>query len=68
MSKIVYKPHCERCGALIEQKIQFKRNMIKLDNLIPPLYASENCEINPYLCEICGAVFDSIEVRLPEEI
>jgi predicted Zn-ribbon and HTH transcriptional regulator len=67
MSKIVYKPHCEKCGALIEQEVRFKRIMIDSFNHFPHLYATERYEFYPDRCENCGTIFDSAEVRLPEE-
>lgn len=67
MSKIVYKPHCEKCGALIEEKIQYRRIVIELPNHVFYRYAPEYYEFDPYKCKNCGAVFDSAEVPLPEE-
>ena len=69
MSKIVYKPHCEQCGSLIEQNIQFKRITLQVGDSTRWLYNSTlDYEFNPFQCKICGAVFDSAEVQLPEEV
>ena len=68
MSKIIYKPHCEKCGAIIEQKIQYKR-IVPEDNIdIPRVHYLISYEFYPYRCENCGATFDSAEIRLPEEV
>ena len=67
MSKIVYKPHCDKCGALIEQEIRFKKTVLELPNRIYHLYASEYYTFDPYQCKNCGAIFDSAEVQIPKE-
>lgn len=70
MSKIVYKPHCEKCGAIIDQKVQFKRYTLEGNNDIPRVYVYNLTyyEFYPHQCENCGAVFDSAECQLPEEV
>jgi len=68
MSKIVYKPHCEKCGALIDRKVQFKRYTLEVNTDIPRVYDLTYYEFYPYRCENCGAVFDSAEIRPPEEV
>ena len=68
MSKIIYKPHCEQCGALIEQKIQIKRIVREIGDSIRWIYHTTCYEFDPYQCENCGATFDSAEFQPPEEV
>lgn len=68
MGRIVYKPHCAKCGALIEQNVQFKRyeNMLKLNKNLQ--YKMNDYVFSPYRCKVCGEIFDSAEVQIPEEV
>ena len=68
MSKIVYKPHCEQCGALIEQKIQIKRTVLEIGNSIHWIYHPADYTFDPHQCENCGAIFDLAEFQPPEEV
>ena len=70
MSKIVYKPHCEQCGSLIKQNVQYRRITFEGDYHRNSYLASRPAlyEFYPYRCEVCGAVFDSAEVRPPKEV
>ena len=68
MSKIIFKPYCEQCGALIDQVIQYKRTETVLEvdkhiHLTKTYYG-----FNPCQCKVCGAVFDSVEIPLIEEV
>lgn len=64
MGAIVYRPHCEKCGALINQEIQLKRFVYETGNLhLPTSYY----EFTPFRCKHCGEVFDSAIFRQPEE-
>ena len=66
MSKIIYKPHCEKCGSLIDQKVQFRRTEVNIGNRLR--YRSADYTFNPYQCKNCGAIFDSAEFQPPEEV
>lgn len=68
MSKIIYKPHCGQCGALIEQKIQIKRATLEVGDHVPILYRSPYYKFDPYRCDVCGATFDSAEFQPPKEV
>ena len=68
MSKIIYRPHCGRCGSIIKQKVQFKRTALEGNIDIPRVHDLTCYEFYPYRCENCGATFDSAECQLPEEV
>jgi len=65
MGTIIYKPHCAECGALINEKVTYRR----LEPLIPTkfLYSGSFIEIEPNRCESCGAWFETIAVPMPKE-
>lgn len=60
MGRIIYKPHCAECGALINDEVIYRRL-----ELINP----KNCffEIKPNRCESCGAWFEAIAIPMPKE-
>ena len=66
MGKIVYKPHCSKCGALIESKISWKK--IIMDVGSDKLLKLEAADIHPCGCEACGEIFECIEITPPEEL
>lgn len=66
MGKIVYKPHCSKCGALIEGRPAW--NKIIVDAGSNNLLKQESAEIHPCRCENCGEFFDCIEFTPPEEL
>jgi len=68
MSKIIYKPHCEKCGAVINQKIQYKRIELEGNIDIPRVHDLIYYEFYPHRCEHCATVFDSAELQPPEEV
>lgn len=65
MGAIIYKPHCAKCGALINDEVIYK----KLEPLIGNryMYPYNFIEIEPNRCESCGEWFEGIEVPLPKE-
>ena len=62
MTKIEYKPHCGKCGALIDEEISY-RNIIVEGRLINP----SGIVIEPYRCKNCGELFNIIEVAPPNK-
>lgn len=68
MSKIIYKPHCEKCGTLLDQKVQYTRHAFEVNNDIPRVHDTTYYEFRPYRCKNCGATFDSAEIQPPEEV
>ena len=36
MGKIVYKPHCSKCGALIDEEISYTEDLGLFDSKISP--------------------------------
>ena len=66
MAKIVYVPHCARCGALIDEEVAYSYITIK-DKKLGNLYLNHT-EITPYSCKNCGEVFDGIKIIKPKRI
>lgn len=64
MGIIIYKPHCGKCGAIINQKITYRKVAIAKDRL----YGGCFIDIKPNRCACCGEVFETIEILIPEEI
>lgn len=56
MGIIIYKPHCSKCGAIIDQVTY--RKITELGNFI---------DIEPSRCPRCREVFETIEIPIPEE-
>lgn len=61
MGEIVYKPHCGKCGAIIEPKVKYMTVAVlcRFGKFI---------DIEPNRCPYCGEVFETIEIPMPEEI
>ena len=55
MGTIIYKPHCGKCGAIINQEIAYIR------------YDGGFIETEPYKCTYCGEIFETIEIPMPKE-
>ena len=64
MGKIIYHPHCEKCGALIKERIKFSRYYLSVGE---HCLKEEYIQTEPERCPSCGTTFDSIEVPLPIE-
>ena len=62
MARIIYKPHCSECGAVINDKIMYET--INLKNFIGDNYTN----IYPMKCKTCGAYFDCIEITPPTNL
>lgn len=65
MGSIVYKPHCSKCGALIESKISWKKIIEDVES--NKFLKREFAEVHPFRCKACGEVFECIEITPPEE-
>lgn len=65
MSSIVYKPHCDNCGAVIDCRVSYEELCIPShgDKLLKPLY-----EIQPWRCPRCDTSFEAIEIPSPESL
>ena len=59
-SNIVYKPHCGKCGALIDEDVSFRKIIMESDP-----FAYETGEVYPNVCQKCGAIFECIEIKPP---
>ena len=66
MGTIIYKPHCAKCGAIINEEVTYR----KLETLIAKnfLYSGGLIEIEPNRCKSCGEWFETIEVPIPQEV
>ena len=62
MTKIIYRPHCSKCGAIINEKVSYQE-IISDD--FP--YHLINAAMNPSKCECCGEYFIGIQIDLPVE-
>lgn len=68
-SKIVYKPHCNNCGILIDTSEYEITYQEIYENCREAMLAEKvGVEIYPNRCEHCGAVFDSIEITQPKKL
>lgn len=64
MGAIIYKPHCSKCGAVINQEITYK---IVGEIGKTHLFGRYLVGINPIKCARCGEVFETIEIPMPKE-
>lgn len=64
MGTIIYKPHCGKCGAIINQKVRYR----EIDDEIVKnrLYGGYYIDIEPNRCAHCGNVFGTIEIPIPK--
>jgi DNA-directed RNA polymerase subunit RPC12/RpoP len=65
MTKIEYKPHCGKCGALIDEEVTYQDIVIEGESIRDYSYLSY-VAIEPYRCSHCGEMFDRIEIRIPK--
>ena len=64
MARIVYKPHCSECGAVINDDIMYETIILPLgeeDSILNYKYTN----VYPMECKTCGAHFDCIEITPP---
>lgn len=66
MGTIIYKPHCAKCGAIINDEVTYRRLETRIKNSYL-LHYSGLIEIEPNRCASCGEVFETIEVPMPKE-
>jgi len=66
MTKIEYKPHCGKCGALIDEEVTYRNIVIEGKSIRDYSYLS-GIVIEPYRCSYCGEMFDRIEVKIPKK-
>ena len=69
-AKIVYWPHCSRCGAIIKERPRYgiTENEVTSKNGDVLGILSTFVQIEPEICETCGAYFDCIEIEPPEQV
>lgn len=66
MTYIEYKPHCAKCGVLIDEKVAYQ-NVIAEGKTIAYHSYSDDTIISPYRCSHCGEMFNRIEIKMPEK-
>ena len=69
MGKIIYKPHCGKCDAVIDQEVAYKKvnlfHHMSLQRYID--FMGTYIDIEPNRCTHCGNVFETIEIPMPRE-
>ncbi len=63
MASIIYKPHCSKCGSLIEEDIKYQELLTESQD---GFYSSRYFFV-PGICPNCGEVFKDLKVMLPEK-
>jgi predicted Zn-ribbon and HTH transcriptional regulator len=65
MESIVYKPHCGRCGYIIDP-VKYE---VGCQDIYFPVRGllGKYTDVNPGSCPHCGAIFDSIEIPQPKQ-
>lgn len=66
MGTIEYKPHCAKCGALINREITYQ-DIIVEGKTISDFSHVAGIDIDPCKCENCGEIFDHIEIKMPKK-
>lgn len=61
-SRIIFLPHCSKCGAVIKEEIEIEKdiNIARIPNKDPLLYPSYH--ITPARCKECGREYECVEV------
>ncbi len=65
-NNIIYKPHCGKCGALIDEDVSFRK--IHMDSKNFKILHFESAEVYPYVCKECGTIFECIEIKEPKQL
>ena len=64
MARIIYKPRCSECGALINDEIMYEKIKLGVFKYID----DELANIYPTKCKVCGEYFDCIEITPPTNL
>ncbi len=64
MGTIVYKPHCSKCGAVINEEISY-RNIVL--SATPNHFARQWTDVFPTRCAHCNQPFTAIEIPMPKQ-
>jgi hypothetical protein len=67
MGTIIYKPHCAKCGALINDEVGYHKR-ITIEHNMGNYLNREPYDIQPNRCKVCGEYFSTIEIRHPTEL
>lgn len=68
MARIIYKPHCSKCGAVINDEVMYetiKMEALEKDKIS---FVNEYTNIYPTRCKTCGEYFDCIEITPPIDL
>lgn len=63
MGTIIYKPHCSKCGAIINQKVTYRKAVEEVAKNRLYYYI----DVEPNRCACCGEVFGTIVIPMPKE-
>lgn len=67
MGKIIYKPHCSKCGEVIDGEISYTEYTNPFDPKIRE-FRSFDSKISPEICVHCGEHFTHAEFVPPTKI
>lgn len=68
VTKIIYKPHCGKCGFPIDTNECEIAYQEIYENCSEAMLARKvGANIYPYKCPHCGTLFDSIEITPPKK-
>lgn len=62
MCRIIYKPHCSNCGAIIEDEVVYGYNILDM----PDFMIRIEPWVYPNRCKSCGEIFETIELKPPK--
>ena len=68
MARIIYKPHCSECGALINDEVMYKEIKLEVEKGIGWRFGDEYTNIYPTRCKSCGEYFNGIEITPPTNL
>lgn len=68
MARIVYKPHCSECGAVINDEVMYKKIKLEVEKGMDWRFGDEYTNIYPTRCKSCGEYFNYIEIKLPADL
>ena len=66
MESIVYKPHCGKCGKLIDPnkyEVGYQNTYFPVRGVL-----GKYADISPCSCPHCGTLFDSIAIPQPKKL
>ena len=68
MGMIEYKPHCSKCGKLINDEIAYQEIFTGYGYTLTKLLMDKVTDIYPVRCQCCGEPFDCIGYTPPRKL